>query len=159
LPKFFKFNRVTPVRPAGPPDHGVNLFAGGQGSKPLACVSVNKAYLYRIMADGSPGEQWAVGDSPLVVGRDEPADACVDDEALSRSHFLVVREGADFILVDLSSSNGTKVNDGRIAAHKLKSGEIIRAGSSAFCFSLTPPPTVVPAQLLATTAAAARRDG
>lgn len=96
------------------------------------------AFLYQIKSDGSNGEHWVIGDKPLVVGRGDCADACVDDDALSRSHFLIVREGLEFILVDLSSSNGTLVNGKRVSAHKLHAEETIRAGESAFCFSLKP---------------------
>lgn len=108
------------------------------------------AFLYQIKSDGFPGEHWVVGDAPVVVGREEPADALVDDDALSRSHFLVVREGAEFFLVDLNSSNGTWVNGRPVAAHRLKSGEIICAGDSTFCFDLKPfsPATPIALHLL-----------
>jgi pSer/pThr/pTyr-binding forkhead associated (FHA) protein len=61
-------------------------------------------------------------------------DAYVQDDALSHSHFLIVREGADFLVVDLRSSNGTWVNGQRVSAHRLHPNEFIRAGRSLFCF-------------------------
>ena len=108
------------------------------------------AFLYQIKPDGLPGDHWVVADAPVVVGREEPADARVDDEALSRTHFLVVREGQDYFLVDLNSSNGTWVKGGRVSARKLQAGEIIHAGESAFCFGLAPlsADTQVPLHLL-----------
>jgi len=96
------------------------------------------AFLYQIQADGAQGGCWAVGDKPLVVGRGECADARVEDEALSRSHFLVAREGEDFFLIDLDSSNGTWINDEPVSARKLNSNEIIMAGHSLFYFSCVP---------------------
>jgi pSer/pThr/pTyr-binding forkhead associated (FHA) protein len=109
---------------------------------------VSMAFLYRIKADGLPGEHWVLGETPLVVGREEPADALVEDDTLSRSHFLVVREGLEFFLVDLNSSNGTWVNGQPVTAHRLKSGEIVVAGDSAFCFRVTvPSPTTAPIPL------------
>ena len=108
------------------------------------------AFLYQIKPDGLPGDHWVVGDVPVVVGREEPADAQVDDEALSRTHFLVVREGQEYFLVDLNSSNGTWVNGRRVSALRLKSGEIICAGESAFCFERAPLPAgaLIPVHLL-----------
>jgi hypothetical protein len=53
------------------------------------------AFLYRINADGSQAECWALDDKPFVLGRGKSADASVRDSALSHSHFLITREGAD----------------------------------------------------------------
>lgn len=96
------------------------------------------AFLYQIRLDGTQLERWEIGGKPLVVGRGECADAYVEDDALSRSHFLIVGEGDEFFLIDLNSSNGTWVSDARVSAHKLRSDEIIMAGESLFYFSRTP---------------------
>jgi len=96
------------------------------------------ALLYQIQADGSKVAQWELGTRPLVVGRGEFADAFVQDDALSRSHFLVTNEGIEFCLIDLHSRNGTWVNGERVSAHKLHPHEIITAGDSIFYFSDVP---------------------
>lgn len=93
------------------------------------------ANLYHIRPDGSQVECWELGANPLLLGRGDSADAYVEDDALSRSHFLITREGSAFLLLDLNSSNGTWVNDKRIHAHKLLPGDIIAAGESLFFFS------------------------
>jgi len=100
------------------------------------------AFLCQIHSGGSPGKHWVVGDRPLVVGRGECADACVDDDALSRSHFLIVREAAAFFLVDLDSRNGTRVNGKPVSAYRLQPNQIIQAGESVFwfCLALKPGP-------------------
>jgi pSer/pThr/pTyr-binding forkhead associated (FHA) protein len=99
------------------------------------------AFLYQINSADSPVERWNVGEKPFVVGRGDQVDGFVDDDALSRSHFLIVREGKEFFLVDLDSSNGTLVNDRPVSALKLKADQIIRAGESTFRFSLAPAAT------------------
>jgi pSer/pThr/pTyr-binding forkhead associated (FHA) protein len=95
------------------------------------------AFLYRIGSDGCPAECWTVEDTPLVVGQGDSAEARVEDDMLSHSHFLIAPEGHDFILVDLESRNGTWLNDQRVSAGKLGANTLIRAGQSLFCFSLT----------------------
>jgi pSer/pThr/pTyr-binding forkhead associated (FHA) protein len=102
------------------------------------------AFLCQIHSGGSQGEHWVVGERPLVVGRGDFADACVNDDALSRSHFLIVREASAFFLVDLDSRNGTRVNGKPVSAHKLQPNQIIQAGESVFCFclALKPGPTL-----------------
>ncbi len=101
------------------------------------------AILYQIQADGTRVEHWELGTRPLVVGRGEFADAFVDDDALSRSHFLITNEGIEFCLIDLHSRNGTWVNGERVSAHKLHPHEIITAGDSMFYFSDMPVAAIV----------------
>ncbi len=71
----------------------------------------------------------------MVVGRGETADAFVADNALSRGHFLIVREGGQFFVVDLDSQNGTSVNGKRKSGCKLSPDDVIEAGQSRFLFS------------------------
>jgi pSer/pThr/pTyr-binding forkhead associated (FHA) protein len=107
------------------------------------------AFLNRIRPDGTPIERWEVGAESLVVGRGESVNAFVEDDALSRSHFLIVAEGEEFFLIDLNSSNGTWIGDTRVTAHKLHSGEVILAGGSLFCFSTkTVPRFVIPSAIV-----------
>lgn len=82
------------------------------------------AFLYQIVPDGSPIQYWTLGDTPLIVGSGDFADAYVEDETLSGSHFLIVRERDDFIIVDLQSSNGTWVNDRQVLAHRDDASQI-----------------------------------
>jgi two-component system, cell cycle response regulator len=96
------------------------------------------AFLYQIGPDGSVEESWGVGEKPLVVGRGDSADIYIDDGALSRSHFLVVREGPGFFVVDLDSQNGTWIGRQRVSGRRLHSGEVIQAGQTRFCFSERP---------------------
>lgn len=93
------------------------------------------AFLYHIRPDGSQLECWELDADPLLLGRGDSADAYVDDDALSRSHFLITREAGAHHLLDLNSSNGTWVNDKRIHAHRLHPGDVIAAGESLFFFS------------------------
>ena len=106
------------------------------------------AFLYQIKADGSPAESWMLDRRPAIVGRGDFADVCVDDDSLSRSHFLIVSESTEFVLVDLHSRNGTWVNGERISACKLRSDELIKAGASLFYFSHAPAPADLLSRLL-----------
>jgi pSer/pThr/pTyr-binding forkhead associated (FHA) protein len=97
------------------------------------------AVLYRINADGSQAQSWDLDEKPVVFGRGKTVDAQIRDRALSRSHFLVVREGAGFFVVDLGSRNGTWVNGKRVSAQKLHPADIIKAGDTVFCFAEASP--------------------
>ncbi len=54
------------------------------------------------------------------------------DQALSREHFQIDNEPPLCHLVDLGSTNGTKVNGLRVGRVLLREGDVITAGDSAF---------------------------
>jgi predicted component of type VI protein secretion system len=106
------------------------------------------AFLYHLSLEGAPLESWSVPEAGLVVGRGELAGATVDDNSLSRSHFLILMEAGSFFIVDLESHNGTRVDGGRVTGMKLRDGAVIHAGQSVFYFSLQRLPTHAPPILM-----------
>ena len=99
------------------------------------------AHLYLLDENGMTAKKWELDKNPVAVGRGEAADVRVEDQSLSRRHFLIVREGFGYLLKDLNSQNGTWV-DGRradAAATQLKHHDCIAAGRTLFLFSEDPP--------------------
>jgi pSer/pThr/pTyr-binding forkhead associated (FHA) protein len=95
------------------------------------------AHLSLLDDNGTMARKWELGDHPVAVGRGETADVRVEDQSLSRRHFLITREGGNYHLKDLDSQNGTWV-DGRRAAStatRLKHHDCIAAGRTLFLFS------------------------
>lgn len=77
----------------------------------------------------------------FLVGRHVDADLIVPQDAVyvSSRHFEVQRTPVGYALVDLSSTNGTYLNNERIppmSAHPLKNGDIIRVGSEQLSASI-----------------------
>jgi len=75
----------------------------------------------------------------LVVGRGADCDLSLPEcRQLSRRHFELRREGDGFILSDLKSRNGTRVEglSSPISRHILCDGDIIQAGDLMFVFLL-----------------------
>jgi ABC transport system ATP-binding/permease protein len=68
-----------------------------------------------------------LGTGRLVIGR-EGADLVLDSPVVSRRHALVQRVGAEVVLRDLGSRNGTFVGRGRMAAARLVAGSTFRIG-------------------------------
>ncbi len=68
----------------------------------------------------------------LSVGRSPECALSIDDPTISRQHFEIVWTGENFGLTDLGSSNGTLVNEQRVADVKLSGGERIQAGDIEF---------------------------
>ncbi len=67
------------------------------------------------------------------IGRGADSDIRIDDPGVSRHH-AEVRIGADVILRDLGSTNGTYVNGTLIAEQPLRDGAVITIGSTNLTF-------------------------
>lgn len=80
------------------------------------------------------GERIAIGQRPASIGRLPECDITVADVNVSRRH-AEIRPGSEFTLVDLGSTNGTKVNGSRIdGSHVLRNGDVITVGGSQIRF-------------------------
>lgn len=65
------------------------------------------------------------------MGRDERSDWIFSEQdfpGVSSAHAVIVRDGADYLLKDLDSSNGTYVNGRRIPEKILENKDVIRLG-------------------------------
>jgi len=76
-----------------------------------------------------------------VLGRSTTASVRLADREVSRKHSQIDREGDDWVLRDLGSSNGTFLNGKRIfAPAKLKDGDEVMIGTSRMEFRLSSGP-------------------
>lgn len=87
-----------------------------------------------VLADGS---RVTLGEDPVCLGRSEDCDVQLSDKNVSRRHAEVRREGAGFVLVDLDSTNGTRVNDGRVKRRELTDGDLITVGATTVRFEIS----------------------
>ncbi len=72
------------------------------------------------------GQQFNLGQSIAVIGRDDAADITIKERIISRHHFRIMASGGQFILEDLNSSNGTFVNGVQVFGKTtLNSGDLI----------------------------------
>ncbi|MBN1657380.1 MAG: PD40 domain-containing protein [Anaerolineae bacterium] len=71
----------------------------------------------------------------VTIGRAEDNDVQLGDPRSSRHHARVQREGAAFILIDLGSANGTRVNGVLVTKdHVLQHGERITIGDTEMTY-------------------------
>lgn len=64
----------------------------------------------------------------VVVGRDESCDVVLSDEGISRRHARFIKQGEQYIIEDLGSTNGVYVNGTQIDVSMLKEGDKILLG-------------------------------
>ena len=62
--------------------------------------------------------QWEITRFPFIIGRENADLTIAGDRHVSRQHARLSFEGNDFFIEDLGSSNGTHVNETKIAAHE-----------------------------------------
>lgn len=71
---------------------------------------------------------------PVTIGREEGNSLRLNDERVSRFHAKVQIDGDDFILTDLESTNGTRVNGTTIQIRRLRIGDRVGVGRSLLLF-------------------------
>ena len=79
----------------------------------------------------SPGKVFPLMKNEVSIGRDINNEIVINDAEISRKHCRLVMSADGFAIEDLGSTNGTWVNERRIAGpHQLVSGESIRLGDN-----------------------------
>jgi hypothetical protein len=104
--------RRTPRRSSGARDAGLRLVVLEPGTAPLAAGQVIN------LADGG------------TLGRADRADLVLADAAVSAEHARVDRLEKGWVVSDLGSTNGTRVNDRPVKARaKLSDGDVLSVGT------------------------------
>src|SRR5580693_6810482 len=71
---------------------------------------------------------------PVSIGREEGNSLRLNDERVSRFHAKVQLDGDDYILTDLESTNGTRVNGTAVQIRRLRIGDRVGVGRSLLLF-------------------------
>ncbi len=73
------------------------------------------------------------------LGRGLSADVRLDDATVSRKHAVIVRRGADLVILDDRSMNGVWLNGERVTEAVLNDGDDIRLGRVPLRFVASAP--------------------
>ncbi|MCU0505016.1 MAG: FHA domain-containing protein [Chloroflexi bacterium] len=72
----------------------------------------------------------AVGDVPVVLGRDPGCDIVLADARVSRRHARIAPRGGYLVLSDLGSTNGTFLREERVTEVTLGAGDVVFLGDT-----------------------------
>jgi hypothetical protein len=107
-----------------------------QGPPPAAAAASARA-LARASLRGPQGE-WELRESVTVVGRSRRCDIVLPDPNVSRQHAEIRRQDGDFVVRDLGSTNGTRVNRRDVKQAVLRDGDRIEVGTTELRFERLP---------------------
>jgi len=71
---------------------------------------------------------------PIVIGRLPECAVVLNDQNVSRRHAEIRRSGSDVVVVDLRSTNGTRVNGNPVTERVLEDGDDIMVGTTVLRF-------------------------
>ncbi len=118
MSEFDEKTRVTVVLPTRPE-------SGEKRNDCLVVIYTKEATLL--------GKRFVLKESPTRVGRDADNHIVFDGDSVSRRHCHFERRGDAWYVVDDGSTNGTYINDDRIAAaQKLENGDRAKIGPTIF---------------------------
>jgi len=80
------------------------------------------------------GDRVPLGEYVVSVGRQNDCTIVLADPNVSRRHAEVRPSGDGFVVVDLGSTNGTRINGARIVEHHLSDGDEVRFGNTVMHF-------------------------
>ena len=87
-----------------------------------------------LMQNGKVLNQYFIDQPSIGIGRDPSNEICIADPLLSRRHARITVAGADEIIEDLQSNNGTKVNGKPLVRQILQHRDVIELGNHHLCF-------------------------
>lgn len=80
------------------------------------------------------GERFVLGDTIVTIGRLPESILVLEDPNVSRQHAEIRPSGNGFVLADLGSTNGSKVNGIKVSERVLEDGDELTFGSTSFRF-------------------------
>ncbi|OYT71866.1 MAG: hypothetical protein CFK52_06860 [Chloracidobacterium sp. CP2_5A] len=119
----------TPFKPL-PPGSGDSLatVAGPTSTETKSSMAIGLEAVF--LSGLRKGERVAITTFPATIGRDPNSTLplALQDQLASTRHAQIAREGSDYLLRDVGSSNGTYHNGHRVTEVRLKHEDIIEFG-------------------------------
>jgi len=129
--------RKSPARPAKParpaaPDDATRLQPAPGAAAPARPTAVLR--VARCPDASLVGRAFAVGTEDVTLGRDGSCTIPLPDADVSRQHARIVRTGNSHVLVDMESTNGTRLNGKAVSEATLRDGDEVSLGASQLVY-------------------------
>jgi len=80
------------------------------------------------------GERFSLTETVITIGRHPESNMVLADPNVSRNHAEIRPQGDRFVVVDLGSTNGSRVNGVRVDTQVLEDGDEITFGNTRMRF-------------------------
>jgi|APTNR8051073442_1049403.scaffolds.fasta_scaffold00053_74 pSer/pThr/pTyr-binding forkhead associated (FHA) protein len=87
------------------------------------------------MSGDVKGKNFPLDGEDLTIGRNADNKVSINNASVSGHHAVIARDGDNYMLRDLGSTNGTRVNSHETKEHVLKPKDLIQFGSVEFLFN------------------------
>jgi len=111
------------------------LIPGRSLRKAVAPENLDTLKRASLVVEGPKGASMPLAGTRTEVGR-KGAHIVIADPALSASHFVIEVIGETYVIRDLGSSNGTRLNGHPIRSARLEPGDTIDASETRFSFRI-----------------------
>lgn len=86
------------------------------------------------------GTYFPLSNRPLAAGRDPAREIQIIDARVSRKHFVIRKNGDDYVICDMRSQNGVFVNGDKVQEAQLQDGDRIEVGDTTLVFRMSDDP-------------------
>lgn len=86
------------------------------------------------MSSTVKGQKYELDREEVFIGRNAQNTISVEDSAISGRHCSITRDGQKYTLVDLGSTNGTRLNGAAVGKSILRPKDIIQLGAVELMF-------------------------
>ena len=87
-----------------------------------------------VVSGAEQGASLTIADDRFSIGRGRSNNFCIRDDSASREHCVIVRQDGNFLLRDLESHNGTRLNDIAVSEQALAHRDYITVGRTVLQF-------------------------
>jgi pSer/pThr/pTyr-binding forkhead associated (FHA) protein/tetratricopeptide (TPR) repeat protein len=100
------------------------------GAAPVDSSAASTAAPARLVVTTPPlaGQEFLLDRASVVIGRTQENDIVLNHKSISRHHAKVIRDGDRYVVVDLESANGVRVNGAEYERVELQSGDMLELG-------------------------------
>jgi hypothetical protein len=124
-----------PPPPEGDPGGRTMIYSNAERlSEPLEQRAQSRAETALLLMDG---KRLLVGPTGVTLGRSRQCDVVLDDANVSRQHAEIRPRGGSWVLTDLGSTNGSRLNGRTVEGSEVvRSGDEIELGATVLRFEV-----------------------